>query len=217
VIAFELTDEILEKYGLKDPYSKVTADYADQTITLMSSKPDENGMAYVMNSTLDVIFQVNVSELGWVTTTYEDLVNKLVIAPMVSELSKITVMTPSKTYAFDVKTVPKEDDETSTTTTFSYNGKELTAANFRKFYRNMMNAKHQEFTEKQPSGDVILTFKYEYTDGRTPNVVEFFKGENRMVYISLNGDCESLENESYVEKILEDVEKVVNNEEVKEF
>lgn len=217
VISFEPTDELLEKYGLKDPYSKVTADYADQTITLVSSKPDEDGLAYVMNLSKNVIFQADVSELGWVTATYEELVNKLVIAPIVTELNKITVTTASKSYVFDVKTTTKEDDESATTTTFTYNGNELTAANFRKFYRNMIAAKHQEFTEKQPTGDPILTFKYEYTDGRTPDVVEFFKEENRMVYISLNGDCESLENESFVEKIIEDVEKVVNNEEVKEF
>ena len=85
VIAFNVTDEQLEEYGLKDPYSKVTVDYADQTITLMSSEPDDEGMAYVMNASKNVIFQANVSELGWVTATYEDLVSKTVMAPMVND------------------------------------------------------------------------------------------------------------------------------------
>lgn len=217
VISYEPTDELLEEYGLKEPYSKVTADYADQTVTLISSKPDKDGLAYVMNTSKDVIFQADVSELGWVGSTYEDLVNKTVMAPMVNDLSKITVSTPDKNYVFGVTTTTDPDDESTKVNTFTYEGRELTTANFRKFYKNMIYASREEFSDKTPTGDPMLTFKYEYTDGRTPDVVEFYKGENLMVYISINGEFESLEKESFVDKILEDVEKVINNEEVKEF
>ena len=217
VIAFNVTDEQLEEYGLKDPYSKVTVDYADQTITLMSSEPDEEGMAYVMNASKDVIFQANVSELGWVTATYEDLVSKTVMAPMVNDLSKITVTTPDQSYEFGVTTTVDEEDENVKTNTFTYQGKELASANFRIFYRNMIGCQKEEFTDQQPTGEPLLTFKYEYTDGRTPDVVEFYKGENLMVLVSVNGECESKTTQSYVDKILEDVVKVVNDEEVKEL
>lgn len=217
VIAFNVTDEQLEEYGLKDPYSKVTVDYADQTITLMSSEPDDEGMAYVMNASKNVIFQANVSELGWVTATYEDLVSKTVMAPMVNDLSKITVTTPDQSYEFGVTTTVDEEDEDVKTNTFTYQGKELASANFRIFYRNMIGCQKEEFTDQQPTGEPLLTFQYEYTDGRTPDVVEFYKGENLMVLVSVNGECESKETQSYVDKILEDVVKVVNDEEVKEL
>lgn len=222
VISYQITDELLEEYGLKDPYSKITADYADQTITLIASKPDKDGLSYVMNlspssKNNQVIFQMDTSEIYWVTYTYQDVVNKAVMAPLIYDLSKVTVSTPDKAYEFGITTTVDPDNEGVKNNTITYEGKELVTATFRKFYQNMLWAKRQEYTDHQPTGEPLLTFKYEYTDGRTPDVVEFYKGENMMVYTTVNGECDSLENSSYVDKIISDVEKVINNEEVKTF
>ena len=72
-----------------------------------------------------------------------------------------------------------------------------------------------EETTEQPTGDPIFSVKYEYADtSRTPDVVEFYDAGSRRVFIVFNGKCDSLTVSTYVDKMVQDSEKVVNGEEI---
>ena len=120
-----------------------------------------------------------------------------------------------KTYVFNLTSVVDEDNENSFTTTITYEGKELDEEIFKDYYQNMISVSTDEETTEQPTGDPIFSVKYEYADtSRTPDVVEFYDAGSRRVFIVFNGKCDSLTVSTYVDKMVQDSEKVVNGEEI---
>ena len=213
VAAVNPTDEELETYGLKEPYVKMTAVFDDETITLSASEP-KDGSVYVMNGKDPIVYQIAEDSVPWVSVTYEDAVSSLVITPNIAGVKALTLQTEDKTYTFDIAHVTEDD---STTNTVSYEGEELDMDNFSTLYTNVIMSRHQEFTDEKPQADEkpALTVTFTYDDaGKTDDVIEYYKASERMVYIVLNGDCESMEYTSYIDKLVKDCEKVIKGQEI---
>ena len=216
VVAVNPTDADLESFGLKEPYSKIVADFDVGTVTLLASSPDAAGNVYVMNGDrTNVVYRIEAETLTWLSATYTDLASKLLFTPNIKDVKTMTVTTPDKTYVFNLTSVVDEDNENSFTTTITYEGKELDEEIFKDYYQNMISVSTDEETTEQPTGDPIFSVKYEYADtSRTPDVVEFYDAGSRRVFIVFNGKCDSLTVSTYVDKMVQDSEKVVNGEEI---
>ena len=216
VVAVNPTDADLESFGLKEPYSKIVADFDVGTVTLLASSPDAAGNVYVMNGDrTNVVYRIEAKTLTWLSATYTDLASKLLFTPNIKNVKTMTVTTPDKTYVFNLTSVVDEDNENSLTTTITYEGKELDEDIFKDYYQNMISVSTDEETTEQPTGDPIFSVKYEYADtSRTPDVVEFYDAGSRRVFIVFNGKCDSLTVSTYVDKMVQDSEKVVNGEEI---
>ena len=230
VVAVNPTDADLESFGLKEPYSKIVADFDVGTVT---SSPDAAGNVYVMNGDrTNVVYRIEAETLTWLSATYTDLASKLLFTPNIKDVKTMTVTTPDKTYVFNLTSVVDEDlldtprdilfykdnqdaPEGTITTTITYEGKELDEEIFKDYYQNMISVSTDEETTEQPTGDPIFSVKYEYADtSRTPDVVEFYDAGSRRVFIVFNGKCDSLTVSTYVDKMVQDSEKVVNGEEI---
>lgn len=213
VVAINPTAEQLAEYGLAQPYSKVTAVYDKKTVTLLSSEPQKS-LVYIMNTAKNVVYQMAAPTTdSWITAQYKDMISSLVYTPMINTLKTLTVTTADKSYVFDLTTANDADNKEETTAT--YNGAELDSANFKKYYQNVICAMHREFTTEQPTGTPVLTYKYEYTDAsKSADVVAFYKAANGKVFVTLNGVCESYEYQNYVDKMLQDSEKVIANQDI---
>lgn len=215
-MAVNPTDADLESFGLKEHYSKIVADFDVGTVTLLASSPDAAGNVYVMNGDrTNVVYRIEAETLTWLSATYTDLASKLLFTPNIKDVKTMTVTTPDKTYVFNLTSVVDEDNENSFTTTITYEGKELDEEIFKDYYQNMISVSTDEETTEQPTGDPIFSVKYEYADtSRTPDVVEFYDAGSRRVFIVFNGKCDSLTVSTYVDKMVQDSEKVVNGEEI---
>lgn len=101
VVAVNPTDEDLETYGLKEPYSTLVADFDVGTVTLLASAPDEDGNVCVMNGDkTNVIYRMEAETLTWLNATYSDLATKLLFTPNIKDVKTMTVTTADKTYVF---------------------------------------------------------------------------------------------------------------------
>lgn len=216
VVAINPTDADLETYGLKEPYSKLVADFDIGTVTLLSSAPDADGNVCVMNGDrTNVIYRMPAETLTWLNGTYQDLASTLLFTPNIKDVKTMTVTTPDKTYVFNLTSVADPENDKKFTTTITCDGKELDEDLFKDYYQNMISVSTDEETTEQPSGDPIFSVKYEYTDSsRTPDVVEYYDAGSRRVFISFNGECDSLTVSKYVDKMIQDTEKVVKGEEI---
>ena len=145
---------------------------------------------------------------------YEDLVSVTVLTPNIKDVKSVTVKTEEKTYAFGI--THKTEDE-KTTHTVTYEGKELNIDNFTMLYANIISARNREFTDEKPKeGEkplLTVTFSYDDSD-KKDDVVEYYKQGERMVYIVVNGECESMELKSFVERIASDCEKMIKGEDI---
>ena len=192
------------------------ADFDVGTVTLLASAPDDEGNVCVMNGDrTNVVYRLEAETLTWLDATYSDLASKLLFTPNIKDVKTMTVTTQDKTYVFNLTSVADEDNENSYTTTITYEGKELDEDLFKDYYQNMISASADEETTEQPAGDPVLSVKYEYADtSRTPDVVEYYDAGSRRMFVVFNGTCDSLTVSTYVEKMIQDSEKVVNGEEI---
>ena len=213
VTAVNPTDEELKAFGLDAPYAKLTAVFDKETVTLLASEP-KDGNVYLMNDKSPIVYQMKAESLPWATVNYEDLVSVTVLTPNIKDVKSVTVKTEEKTYAFGI--THKTEDE-KTTHTVTYEGKELNIDNFTMLYANIISARNREFTDEKPKeGEkplLTVTFSYDDSD-KKDDVVEYYKQGERMVYIVVNGECESMELKSFVERIASDCEKMIKGEDI---
>ena len=63
----------------------------------------------------------------------------------------------------------------------------------------------------------ILEIEYLYRDGADADTVRFYPGPVRRAVISVNGGKFFYTISAYVDRVLEDVQKLINGEEVRSF
>ena len=205
------TEEDLEKFGLAEPYSVVTTSGQNiDEFTLYASEP-RDGIVNVMKARTGLVYAVSANSMPWLTAQYHDLMNKYALVPYLTKVSRVTVATATDSYTFDIS------GDMDVGFTFSHKGAELDNKFFRQFYQNMIAASFDYMPEEPLPEDSkpILTYTYAYRDsGARADTLRFYNGPGRRMYISLNGRQAFLIPSTYVNRILEDLPKLLANEEV---
>ncbi len=220
VVYIGADDDTLAEYGLDDPYATVEATYPDLSVSYRASEPDEEGTVYLESD--GIIYTISEDSIPWITTTYEEMLPSTVMDPKSNGVSRITITTEDEEYVLDVEhettvtTTYDSDSDTdieteTTTTTVTYNGEEIDIDNYNIFYQNLTSAARNESTDVDESANVVLSLEYEFTDGTTGTAV-FYEAENRKHPVLINGSITGYVYTDYVQKVLEDIENLVNGE-----
>lgn len=126
----------LARYGLDAPYMTVEANAEEITpFTLAFSQPDSEDNVYVKSGSSPYIYQVSAAGLPFLELMLFDLQEKMIILPHIDSVSQVEVQADDMIYLFELA---GEGDEL----TVKMGGKELTAANFRKFYQTLISASY---------------------------------------------------------------------------
>ena len=200
------TAEDYKKYGLDNPYCVLTLEYAGETVTLKITD-DSDGYCYVVKNDIPVIYKVAKDKVSFRSLQYKDIASRLIFSPTITDVKTVTVDTPDQSYVFELKR--KGDD-----IEISYQGKVLDTAKFKKFYQVLIGARIEKEEPADKTDDVVLRFTYAYHDESKANdVVEFHKLGDRKALAVLNGKSFGFDVlMTYVQKVYEDCEKVINNE-----
>lgn len=214
------TDAQLEKYGLKNPYAKLSAIYPDTTITLRASKPKDD-LLYIM-ADKNIIYQIAAESVSWVSTSIDKLYPDVVINPNFNSLSNITVKDSSGTYSFDVKTVTEavtntegESENVENTTAF-YNKEKLDHDNFHVFYQNLCNMQSLSKADSV-SGSPVITIDISYSTGRTTDTIKIYATNSTKYTAVLNDSICCTIYKSYCTKFTDSVQDLINGDTVNSF
>ncbi len=214
------TDAQLEKYGLKNPYAKLTAIYPDTTITLRASKPKDD-LLYIM-ADKNIIYQIAAESVSWVSTSIDKLYPDVVINPNFNSLSNITVKDSSGTYSFDVKTVTEavtntegESENVENTTAF-YNKEKLDHDNFHVFYQNLCNMQSLSKADSV-SGSPAITIDISYSTGRATDTIKIYATNSTKYTAVLNDSICCTIYKSYCTKFTDSVQDLINGDTVNSF
>ena len=134
-------------------------------------------------------------------------------------MSQFTISSGSKSYTFEI-TSEVNDQGQNKVVKVTYNGTELELDNFWEFYTYVCRSRLRERIEDgaQPAGDPILTYKFEFADSeREADVVNFYENSSRRCFIEVNGVCNYYDYKTYVDKMLEDMDKVIAGETITEY
>lgn len=181
----------LGEAGLSNPYAVLTAEYPDETIKLLASKPDADGKINLMVSGGSVVYTLAASKAAWSQTSFDKLCGEYVCNPKMTALSEMAVTANGKTttFALDTRTSVTTDNagnETSAeVTTVTGGGKDIEIGAFTAFYNDVALIGLADAKTGSGSGSAALTVTYTFSDGSSDKVEFIADGDGYLA--KLNG------------------------------
>lgn len=196
----------LAEYGLDDPQLVVTADTASGEFTLKIGNKAENGGYYGMACDINMIYIFDEASLPWLTKMPLDLTTTIITSHYIYNISNITVTSADTNVSFDLSGTGADDFGVSV------NGDEVDSDKFKTLYQFMLKAPSEELYFEDVSGEPKLKIEITAEDGN--DTVEFYTLENRRSAIVLNGKTSFTCATAYVDRLIENVGKYLNGEDI---
>lgn len=216
------TDEDIAQTGLDDPYCRISFKYGGKARVLLlgneirESSDDSDGESlssvtgyYAMFEGDRLIYAISTSNAPWYTFKVQDIMSRRPISPYIYTVDKLTVTTPDGEYVF---TVDGDSDEH----TFYYNGEALDESNFKSFYQHLITSMGEELffeeADYEPYIKVQFDYREEYYDtyGRSSDVLEFYKSDDRKSIVRVNGDVLYKVRQVYTDRLLSNLDALLN-------
>lgn len=221
VAAVDPTDEQLEEYGLKNPTVRMSFTVNGESYTLLSGKV-ENSSQYVMLEGVDVVYVFDEASVSaWADATLFTVRDSFVWLQMITDVSKLTIETPNKTDVFTLTRTENEESSTEDNTVYDYavkgtDGQEITYQGvFTSYYQTIIGIQLlDETTETSVSGDPMLRVTYEFYEGGSPKVVEFYSAGNRRCVVKVDDQVIGVVSETLVQDAIDNTETVLQNKSV---
>lgn len=219
VVCVNPSDSQLSSYGLSTPYATVKASYPDTDITLHASAAGDDGIVYIFNPDKNVVYTIQLAAVSWAKTSLDLLLPENPIAVRMKYVSGISFTAGDTDFTLDVTstTDTATDDDGNeqevTTTTASYNGKELTEANFNVFFQNLNAIKNQGSAEESGSGKV-MTVTYTYSTDRASDTLTVYSTSAAKYILDVNGVTVGTASKSYIDNLIEGAKALINGETV---
>ena len=219
VVCMNPSDSQLSDLGVAKPYAKITAKYADKTITLRASEP-KDGYVNLYSDSKKLVYKISADKVAWVQTSTEKLTPAIVLAPNYPKISNITVTDKNGTNAIDVKTTSDTVDntdgytETIYYTTATLNGKVLDEYNFRTFTQNICNMTNAGKLGDEKAGKTAITITISYSTGRNADTIKIYETSGTKYIAELNGRKLCLVNKNLSKNLSENVQALLKGETV---
>lgn len=225
----------LALFGLADPYQSVRVESSDPEIgmfTLLISDPAADGSVYLYSSNKPFVFMASADSLPWIDLSLFDLREKMILLPFIDNLSQIEIYDGAAIYPFAFS------GEGDTLKVSCGDITEINTKNFRQFYQTLIAARYEseisaadkasdtEISEleaetpeilSEQNKSLLLQYTYHYRDNSSPDIVRFYQGPARKVIVTLNDGPEYYTQSIYVDRVLEDLQKVLSGIDVKSY
>lgn len=199
--------------GLAEPFctvSMTTLEGESHTIRIGNQLNVADGNYYaVMLDDIDVIYAVSADSLCWATITPGDITSKMIFGTYVWDIGKLEInVSNGESVLFTGSGTSLDDYEVTK------NGEKADAARFQEFYQYLLKTSAEEFViDEQAQGEPTVTIELETQDGKTNQVVKFYKADGKKSLITVNDvpcfKCRT----AYVDLLIENLSKFDTNEE----
>jgi hypothetical protein len=207
IVKLSPTEEDLEVAGITDnPTCKVTMVCDDgntytltigQSYTSTSYGEDDAYTAYFgYFDGIDILFAFSESSLPWLTLKPMDITSQLVFGTYIYDIADMTIETDDTTLKF-VGTGTSADDYEVT-----LNGEDFDLNRYKSFYQALIKAPAEELYLDEVEGDPVATVTINLQIGGDPDVVEFYRIDDRKTVIVHNGVPSFACRTSFLEKSL---------------
>lgn len=235
IVTDNLSEENLVKYGFDTPTTVVIEELVDtssvvSTITGLENPyydPNGNGAkklvssTYVIGKTVDnttyvmydgntVIYAVDKTSLDWAANTVDVYCQRMIYIRYLKELNGLTVEMNGEIYSFSIK-----DPDAGDSMVVKYNDyTPIDQKQFRNFYRTIIGVTHDGLAYEPPEDtEPYLKITYSAIDG-DDIVLAFYQIEARKYVLKVNGEGRFFVYSSKVNKIMNDMFKLLNGEEI---
>ncbi len=91
----------LGKYGLSKPYATFSLAHSDGVYHIKIGAETEN-YRYVMTNNSETVYAIEKSKLSFLDVAYMDLMSRLIHVEYITEVDRVEVITPEKTYKLEI-------------------------------------------------------------------------------------------------------------------
>jgi hypothetical protein len=213
VTGVDITDEEREAAGLDEPSFTISmlAGTKTYTLTLGDSIASSDGSVAVerfygsFSEIPGVLYEINVADLPWLTFNYESVMSKMFILPSIYTVSSLTIETPADTLDFTI-TAP-DDPEDTENYQFFYDGALTDTARFKTLYQFVIGMQAESlYTESLNGEEFVARYTFKYNDGRTDDVIELYKSNDRKLIVVKNGEVLYKMRYIYSERLTQNIE-----------
>ncbi len=209
VEAAGLTQEVLERYGLSEPCARIEFDLNGEKHTLAVSETNGEGSRYLMADDRDVVYAVPEDSVSsWADAKLLDLRMSYVWLPNIAQVDKLTLTVEGDmVYAYDVTRTKNEeksteDDPVYDTTVKNAGGQDVDYENYQDFYQKLIGISVLSTDKTEFSGVPALRAEFAYSNGETPDVIEYYAvGSDRYAAV-LNGAFNGLVRKGDPDKLI---------------
>ena len=218
------TAEELAQTGLDDPYCRISFKYGGKARVLLlgneirDAGEDDDSLStvsgyYAMFEGDRLVYAISTSNAPWYTFKVQDIMSRRPISPYIYTVDKLTVTTPDGEYEFRV-----EGDADNHK--FWYGSEELDDSRFKSFYQHLITSMGEELffeeADYEPYIRVQFDYREEYYDtyGRSSDILEFYKSDDRKSIVRVNGDVLYKVRQVYTERLLSNLDALLNGGEI---
>lgn len=215
VIAVDIEESELSKYGLDKPYSDVFVTSTCGSIHILTSKPDENKKCYVMAAGETIVYQCDAEDLPWLEISYKLFLSDIITAPNTIKMSEMNVKTSTSSHSFKLthKTNTNLDEKESIISTVNCNGKNIDYQYFLNFISNLSEMTRTEREpDNAPKDELILSVSFVYED--VTNTLEVYSSGKSDAVVVLNGVTEAYTDLQYAKELVQYADKLSQNQEI---
>ena len=229
--SIDISDEERAEIGMDDPAHVITFEYNDYIYELYFSQMNEDGTYYTeTNMYPGVIGVASASELYYLEYTMIDWVDPYIFQQYITNLSDITVIGRDTETKFELSHA--QDAGGNTTVLYvKANGASLAedqVANFRQFYKGLLALRITDYyaddeyctkTDEEmealisDEANAYMVLKFTTLDGEE-NTLAFYRYSTGHSAVTVNGVGEFYLSTDLVDKVLNDLEKILAGEEV---
>ena len=204
-VSDDVSTDNLAALGLADPEYVLT--FANNTIerTILFGI-EKDGRIYCMVQGGNAIYQIDAGEVSCLRMDVADMCDVITYTRDVDTLSRIYITSGQKSY--DFKTTGTGDERKVT-----LNNKTVENSIFSEFYSTLLGIEVQIEGEK-PAGAPYLSIEITLSEDGSKEVLNYYKVDDRYCYFEMNGKGMFYVKTMDVDFILENAQKVYNNEEI---
>ncbi len=223
------TEAQLEETGLSDPFCTITFKYGgdrkvfhfgNKIITETESDDESTPTLttvtgyYGMLEGSNAVYAFATDSVPWYTLQLQDIVSRRPVSPYIYTVDTLVITTPDKEYKFIVQGDAKENS-------FTVDGQELNGDKFRQLYQHLITAIGDELYLTDGDYEPYITVKFNYRDeyhelyGTDNDTIEYYQSDDRKNIIRVNGKVLFKVRQVYTERLLENIEALLNNGDIR--
>ena len=204
IVYYGLSQEQVDAMGFAQPYMQVEFDYKNGTqepehYVLRFLAAMEDGSYFYVNAKGSGVIYL-VERPAFFDISYEKLLLRWFISPLLMDVEGIAVETGSETYDFAV------DNTDAKNPIVSLDGQPVDISLFRSLFQLLGSAASDGGylgVQNAPEGEPVMVITYRYTGDKDDDVLALYPGDTRRVNAYVNGVCEFAMRDAFVERVNE--------------
>lgn len=240
VVMVNPSDEDLEKFGLKTPYSVAEISVAVKTkeeseessessgsdkdvkyryynvrqhVITLGGK-DDDGNYYCMVDDVPLVYVISADSVPWATSQYDDVVVKMLFMKDITSLDSVTITASGKDNVFHFEHFPDAENADGKLKV-TVDGEVYPTGDFRTLYQFLMKITRLGPAEVEPSGDPFMTIRITPSEDMGEEiVVEFYEASGTSYTCRLQSGETFRVSSVTVTNMLKNMERYLNGEEL---